>query len=186
MMPDVRLERTESNSNELWQKYREMARIMSILCNRTAGWYNLWKQIVMIPLIILSSSLAVLNGSFQDNNGMRIVNIVCNSITAVLIGINSQLRISEKASMYYDLASKFSKLEHSIEQNVSLRDVSSDKLNNFIQTYDTLMESVNGVPEFIKRNMGSVLSKHRYIPYILGGYSNHPSQTDLGAVSGTA
>ena len=176
-MGDEELPRCVS-SISLWDKYKEMSRIMSILCNNVGSYYNFWKQLLQVPLIITSSAMAILNSNIESKE-MKIINIAFNALTAVLISLNNQLKFNEKASQFFTLGMKFSKLEHSIETAINLNDMNNEKLNTFIIAYDNLMENTDNIPDYVKKQMKKKISNYIYIPYILNGDSHHNSNANI-------
>ena len=119
--------------DELVDKYSDFCYCMSHLCNRTSNYYNRIKQIIEIPLIFTSSTLAILNSSMREGEALRIFNIVINTITAILINVQSRLKISEVSASCKELAIRFDKLQAEIEKSRMFNDISQDKINSFIK-----------------------------------------------------
>jgi len=156
-------------------KYKDFAHVMAILCNRTANYYSFIKQIFIIILVLPSSVMAVLNSGISETH-MRIPNIIINACTALLISLNNSLKISEKADKNNQLSLKFAKLEHEIEQCISMNTITPDKINGFINSYDILLEQCDNFPQWIKDNVKK-LNNNRYLPHMFNGGSPPDSPT---------
>ena len=52
-------------------QYRDKAYICSILCQQSSDWYNVLKTITNIPLIVISTSMSILNSLNINNHLIR-------------------------------------------------------------------------------------------------------------------
>ena len=150
---------------------------MSILNNKSSVHYYFIKQCIEIPLIFVSATLAILNSNF-DSGTIRILNIVCNSVTAVLINLNSRLQINEKYNLTKELALKFDKIEANLEKLVNLRQLTEEKIQSIITQYENTMESCPTYPVYIKDRVLTLCS-NLDVPYILNGRSERRASSHI-------
>eukprot|EP00960_Hanusia_phi_P007943 227707-Hanusia_phi.AAC.1 len=113
--------------------------------------------------------MAILNSSFSPEE-LRVINVVINSITAILINIQSRMRISEVAASCKDLAIRFNKLQSEIDKAVSFNDLSNDKISGYIKEYEILIAACPVFPAHIKDNLKKQLNNTIETPFILNGY----------------
>lgn len=155
--------------DELTSKYLDHTYAMSHLCSKTSTYYDRIKKFIEIPLIFTSSILALLNGSMQETETLKITNIVVNCITAILINLQSRMRVSELASQTKTLAQAFDKLQGDIQKAQSFNEMTQDKLTSFIQNYDTLVTQCPVFPKKIKDNLSREMIGID-LPYLFNGY----------------
>lgn len=155
--------------DELTSKYLDHCYAMSHLCSKTSSYYDTIKKVIEIPLIFTSSTLALLNSSFGDGETLKILNIIINCLTAILINVQSRMRISELASQTKSLAQAFDKLQGEIQKTVTFNQMTEDKLSAFIQAYDTLVTQCPVFPRHIRDKMSKTL-KNIDLPYLFNGY----------------
>lgn len=165
----------------LHKKYKDMAKVMAIVCSKTSSYFYMWKQVINIPLIFISGILSVLNSNISDFEVLRYLNITCNLLTAILIGLNNNMKFAERANLFNQLSNKFSKLEHAIEQAVNINDLTNDKLNSFITQYEALIENIDNVPNHIKNNVRNQYNGDYFMPVLLNGDS--PNNTNNSPIS---
>ncbi len=65
-----------NNNNNLIHEYFDKSYITSILCELSYNYYSFLYQILMLPTILSSSVLTVLNSSSIDEGSVKIINIV--------------------------------------------------------------------------------------------------------------
>ena len=68
------------------QDYRDKSYVLSILYERHSGFYNFIKNIINIPLILISSSMSIINSNFEPQE-LKIINITVNCIVALLLSM---------------------------------------------------------------------------------------------------
>ena len=114
---------------------------LSLLCNKTASHWSLIKFILSIPLILTSSIMCVLN-SFENNNdenSMRLPNIIVNAVSVLVLSVQNNLKASEKVEMFKSLGICYIELAHKIE-GLEDDELTRENLNLFTQKYDDLLK----------------------------------------------
>jgi hypothetical protein len=162
----------EQRQINLLKSYKDKSYIMGVLCEKSFEHFNFIKSICNIPLILISSVMAILNSSSFDGNEMKIPNIVINSLTAMIIGIINNFRINEKESNFKQLSCKFMKISHSIEDKLHnhLETLSSSDISNQIKEYDNLIEQIDFTfPTAIQKTVKKLYKNKKQLPAILNG-----------------
>ena len=113
---------------------------LSLLCNKTPGYWSLIKFILTIPLILTSSIMCVLNSFESENNQkMRLPNIIVNAMSVLVLSVQNNLKASEKVELFKSLAISYIELAHSIEA-LEDEEFTRENLNTFTQKYDDLLK----------------------------------------------
>jgi len=162
----------EQRQINLLKSYKDKSYIMGVLCEKSFEHFNFIKSICNIPLILISSVMAILNSSSFDGNEMKIPNIVINSLTAMIIGIINNFRINEKESNFKQLSCKFMKISHTIEDKLHnhLETLSSSDISNQIKEYDNLIEQIDFTfPTSIQKTVKKLYKNKKQLPAILNG-----------------
>jgi hypothetical protein len=158
--------------------YLDKAFMMSILCDYTRNYYYKAGIILTIPTILLSAILCIFNAigtnNIPDNHHfiLTITNIVINGIITFIASLHSLLKINDKFNQFQTLTTKFAKLEHYIENNITNY---PDKINEIfideiIKTYDALIDDIDFTfPEFIKKQIKLKYKDKRTMPNVLNG-----------------
>ena len=76
------------NQNQIkqLQSYRDKSYVSSILFQKHSDSYNLMKNIINFPLIIISSVMGLINSNFEPEK-LKIMNIILNCLTALILGL---------------------------------------------------------------------------------------------------
>jgi len=158
---------------QLYIKYKDYCYVMSVLCNRSGAYYAFIKQIFLVILIIPSSSMAIINGAFNET-ALKPVNIIVNAIVAVLIAIQNTLKIAERADIFNTMSIKFLKLCSEIESSIINDNMSNEHLNTIINNYNSLIEQISfNFPERIKKEI-KTKNKHKHLPHVLNDGTSPP------------
>jgi len=113
---------------------------LSLLCNKTAGHWSLIKFVLSIPLILTSSVMCVMNNFESENNQtMRLANIVVNAVSVLVLSVQNNLKASEKVGLFKSLAISYIELAHKIE-GLEDEELTCENLNAFTQKYDDLLK----------------------------------------------
>ena len=155
---------------ELLKSYKDKAYIMGILCELSNNHYTFVKNMINIPLILINTSMTILNSIIEDSNDLKIPNIILNSLTGVIIGLVSSFKVYEKIQTFHQLQSKFNKLTSNIEKELILNidDITSDEINNFIETYDNLIDNMEyPISHSIKDKVKKKFEEKLTLPAIL-------------------
>lgn len=128
---------------KLLKKYKDKSLIMGILGTRSYEFFSTLQSFVNIPLILSSTTLAILNSASLTGEEMKIPNIVINSITGLTLALVNNFKINDKVSAFKNLGTKMTKLNNRIEEAVAndINDITSEKLTLFIKEYETLNET---------------------------------------------
>ena len=159
-----------SVQKEIIFQYRDKAYICSILCQQTSDWYNVLKTVTNIPLILMSTSLSIINSLNIDNMDMRVPNIVINALFALILSLINNFSISEKQANFRSLHLKYTKLTHFIEDKITneLENCTKEDIRKLINDYDVLTDNLDyPYPGFIKKRVKTRFFGKKTLPNIL-------------------
>ena len=141
---DLKNIQTEKNLVELLKKYKDKSLVVSILAKRSYEYFSTIKSFVNIPLILSSTTLAILNSANFSGDQMKVPNIVINSITGLTLAMVSNFKINEKTTVFQNVATKMTKLNHRIEESLTtnIEELTSDKVLSFIKEYEAIVDQV--------------------------------------------
>ena len=147
------LQRTASINDTKYIKildsYNDKSFVYSVLLIQSARYYGVLKYSFQLPIIITSSVLSILNGStgsqFLDDN-MSLINTIFNILTALILSINNVFKFESLANDFKNNGIKFQKLSHLIESKVLEGNINSEFINSIINTYDSIVESIDDEP----------------------------------------
>ena len=95
---------------ELLKSYKDKSYIMGLLCEQSYNYYSFVKNMINIPLILINTSMTILNSIIENSNDLKIPNILLNSSTGLIIAFVSQYKLYEKINEFHQLQNKFNKL----------------------------------------------------------------------------
>jgi len=144
-----------SDQLELLKQYKEKAYINSLLAEESYNYYNYTKNIINIPLIICNSGMVCINSIIEDQNLLKILNIILNSSTGLILSLISNFKIYESLSQFKELHIKYSKLSHQIESKMNDPDnITIDYVNSVIEDFDNIDDTINySYPNKIKKRV---------------------------------
>lgn len=167
------LNKTQIN---LLKQYKDKSLITSILAKRSFDYFSTIKTLVNLPLILSSTSLAILNSASLNANEMKMPNIIINGITGLTLAMIGNFKITEKVELYKNLSNKMTKLNHRIEESLinDIENLDKEKLSNFIKEYESLIELLDyPFPISVKKK---VYEKYKnsglYLPNSLIGFDD--------------
>lgn len=140
----------------LLKKYKDKSLIMGILGKRSYEFFSTLQSFVNIPLILSSTTLAILNSASLTGEQMKIPNIVINSVTGLTLALVNNFKINDKVSAFKNLGIKMTKLNNRIEEAIAndVDNLTSEKLTLFIKEYETLNETCDyNFPTSIKKKI---------------------------------
>lgn len=140
----------------LLKKYKDKSLIMGILGKRSYEFFSTLQSFVNIPLILSSTTLAILNSASLTGEQMKIPNIVINSVTGLTLALVNNFKINDKVSAFKNLGIKMTKLNNRIEEAIAndMDNLTSEKLTLFIKEYETLNETCDyNFPTSIKKKI---------------------------------
>jgi len=151
------------------KQYRDKSFVMSVLCQMTSDYYNRYKNIISVPLIVSSSIMTILNASDFDSNSMKYSNVVLNTATALVLSMSSAFKVVEKCSAFRSASIKMTKLTHQIEDKILYNEsLDREDVRDIIMQYDAINESIEyAFPESIKKKVIAIYKGNRVMPNIL-------------------
>ena len=124
----------------------------------------------MIPLIIITSVLSIINASDFDSKQMKLPNVIINASVAMIMAMIQNFKLSEKESIFKQINSKMTRHCHLIEDmlNNSLQTLDSEDVSKVILEYDNIIDMNEFTfPNHIKRNVTSIYKGKRALPSVL-------------------
>ena len=160
----------------LLKKYQDKSLIMGILGKRSYDFFYTLQSLVNIPLILSSTTLAILNSVSLTGEEMKIPNIIINSITGLTLALVNNFKINDKVSAFKNLGIKMTKLNNRIEEAIAddIDNITSEKISLFIKEYETLNEACDySFPTNIKKKIyNSYKNKGLTLPNALIGFDD--------------
>ena len=164
-----------TNNLDIIQQYKDKAFIYNILSIRTSTFYNRIKNIIQLPIILISSVMAILNSTFPPDD-MQISNVVLNGCTAFLMNLAGTYQIAEKASRFKSVGQKWSQLLHLIEDKINNSNLDSSDIQDITRIFDEIVSQCDDIPQFICNNVKKTF-RDRHMPVILQDGSSSPSRS---------
>ena len=86
--------------------------------------------------------MSVLNSSDFNPSDMKMPNVILNISTSLILSLSNSFKFNNKTTNFTNVGSKFTKLEHQIEDNLinDIYDINIDTIRRFINEYDHLYE----------------------------------------------
>jgi hypothetical protein len=97
--------------------------------------------------------MVCINSIIEDQNTLKILNIILNSSTGLILSLISNFKIYEQINQFHQLNIKFNKLSNVIDSKISndYENITSDFINNIMNDYEAILESQDfNYPEKIK------------------------------------
>ena len=155
---------------DLLVAYRDRSYVFASLCSSSYEFFSKLRSLMNIPLLIISSLMAILNsGQFQPET-MKLPNIIINACTALILALIANFRLAEKDTEFKKVSIQMTKLCHKIEDdlNNNLRTLTGENISNFIKEYDNIVENLDYTfPYFLKERCKKMYKNNRSLPSIL-------------------
>ena len=134
--------------------YQERCFINSLLYQQSMDFNMFLRNIINIPLILISGILTILN-STMDEKDMKIINIVLNGTVGLILGIMNNFKINDKIAIFKNQKNKMIKLEHKIDNFLhTSTDINIKDIEDIVATYDVYIEEIElEIPHFIKKRI---------------------------------
>ena len=117
--------------------------ITNILCDLSYNYYNFINNCIMLPTILGSSILTIMNSADIDNIKMKIINITLNGLNTLILAISTNYKLNDRINNYKSNRTKIIKLQHIIESYMLKNDtVTPALLEGFINEYDKIYEDL--------------------------------------------
>jgi len=130
---------------EILKDYSDKCYITAILCELSYNFYSTIYNISLLPTILGSSILTILNSSEIDNDILKKINISVNGVNTIILALINSYRLNDRINSFNNSRIKFNKLNHLIESVVNKNNDSEiDKgvIENIINEYDKLFEDI--------------------------------------------
>ena len=92
--------------------------ITNILCDLSYNYYNFINNCIMLPTILGSSILTIMNSAEIDNSKMKIINITLNGLNTLILAISTNYKLNDRINNYKTNKIKIIKLQHIIESYI--------------------------------------------------------------------
>lgn len=162
-----------TNKLEVLRNYRDKIYVMTLICSKSASYYGGINNYITAFVILLSTTLSVLNGIMDYNTKeLKYVNVVFNAVLAIFVGLNRAFRYGEKSSDFHKYCLNFTQLEHSIENeyNVKSGTISEEFLGNITTLYDTYLDGLSySIPGNIIGKVKKEIGNEYDLPLSMGG-----------------
>jgi hypothetical protein len=147
--------------------YQERCFINSLLFEQMMTHNIFVRNILNIPLILISAILTVLN-SIVDEGQMKIINIIMNGTIGLILSMMNNFNINDKIATFKNEKHKIIKLQHKIDGYLNTStEISNKDLEEIISAYDAIIEEQEyPILDFIKRSIKKKY-KHMSMPLSL-------------------
>jgi len=145
--------------------YQERCFINALLFEGMMNHNIFVRNLFNFPLIIISGILTILNSIIEDQNDMKICNIILNGTVALILSISNSLKINDKITTFKNVKNKIIKLQHKIDNYLNTRgDIDVKDVEEIITSYDLIIEEVEyPILDFIKTRIKKKY-KHMSMP----------------------
>ena len=131
--------------NLILKEYSDRCYITFILCDLSYNFYSNIYNVCMLPTILGSSVLTILNSSEIDNEILKKINISVNGLNAIVLALANSYRLNDRMNTFNNSKIKFNKLNHLIESILTKNadtEINKGMLENIINDYDKLYEDL--------------------------------------------
>lgn len=150
---------------ELLKQYKEKAFVSALLAEEAHSYYIYVKNLINIPLIITNSAMVIINAIIIDQDLLKVLNIILNSSTGLVLGLINNFKIHENIQQFHQLQIKFNKLSHSIDSKLlnDINNISNEYITAVVDDYDQIYDGMdynfpNHIKKRIKRQFQNQLS----------------------------
>ena len=150
---------------ELLKQYKERSFVSCLLAEQSHNHYVFVKNIINIPLIVTNSAMVIINAIITDQDLLKVLNILLNSSTGLILSLISNFKIYENIQQFHQLQIKFNKLSHQIDSKITndINNISTEYISSVVDDYDGIYESIefnfpNSIKKRIKKQFEEKLS----------------------------
>jgi hypothetical protein len=143
-------------NTQILNEYQQKITILAILCSKTSKHYSTYKNTLVLPNILITAALTILNSIITDVNNIKLVNISLSASSTLLIALDKSFQFSEKASLFFKSSTNLITLSHSIDKYKvnPTNDNSNEFVNHLINQYDSIIENITyEIPSYIIDNV---------------------------------
>ena len=126
----------------LLKQYKDKAFVNAILAEESCNYYNFVKNLINIPLIVCNSVMVCVNSIITEQDTLKILNIILNASTGLIIGMISNFKIYEKINQYHLLYIKYNKLSNLMDSKLT-----NDMENINITFIEGIIDDYNNIGE---------------------------------------
>ena len=126
----------------LLKQYKDKAFVNAIMSEESCNYYNFVKNLINIPLIVCNSVMVCVNSIITDQDTLKILNIILNASTGLIIGMISNFKTYEKINQYHLLYIKYNKLSNLIDSKLT-----NDMENINITFIEGIIDDYNNIGE---------------------------------------
>jgi len=152
---------------QLLKQYQDKSYINALLAEESTNYYNFIKNIINIPLIICNTAMVCINSIIVDQDLLKILNIILNSSTGLILSLISNFKLYEHIQQYHQLQIKFNKLCHLIDSKITndLENINNDFISNVVEDYDQISESIEfAYPNSVKKRIKKQYEGKLHLP----------------------
>lgn len=155
--------------------------ITNILCELSYNYYNFINNCIMLPTILGSSILTIMNSADIDNSKMKIINITLNGLNTVILAISTNYKLNDRINNYKINRTKIIKLQHIIESFMLKNEtITPALLEGFINEYDKIYDDLLfGFPHHIKMKVISKYQGKKSLPNSLNFLATTDATADI-------
>jgi hypothetical protein len=141
---------------ELLVQYKDKAFISAILAEESNNYFTFIKNLINIPLIVTNSAMVIINAIIVDQELLKILNIILNSSTGLILSLISNFKIYENIQLFHQVKGKFNKLSHVIDNKLTndSDNITAEFITNIIEDYDQIYDGMEYTfPPTIKKRI---------------------------------
>ena len=142
---------------ETLKVYGDKSYITTILCDLSYNYYSFIYNICLLPTILGSSVLTILNSSMIDESILKKLNIIVNGLNTIILALVNSYRLNDRINTFKNIKIKFNKLTHLIESITNKNsngEINKAIIENIINEYDKLFEDLTyQFPHHIKQKV---------------------------------
>ena len=157
---------------------KDRTEVASILCSRSSIYYSRLKHMLIIPNLIISSCSAIINNQIFEYETLKIYNTVVNSITVLLLGLVTTLKVSENADIFRNTATQLTKILHEIESREGSETITTEFITQSTEKYDVLMSTLPHFPNHVKNNVRNEFGTKKWLPLVINGIAKLTVEPD--------
>jgi len=131
---------------DILKEYSDRCYITAILCDLSYNFYSTIYNISLLPTILGSSVLTILNSSEINDGILKKINTSLNGMNTIILALVNSYRINDRINSFNNSKIKFNNLNHLIESIVNKnndKDIDKGVIENIINEYDTLFEDIS-------------------------------------------
>lgn len=145
---------------ESLKKYNDRIYISSVLCDLSFNFYSNIYNFLLLPTILGSSILTVINTAEISDSILKIINISINGLNTIVLALVNSYKLNDRITLFKNHKIKFTKLNHICENIINNKDDERPSgeyksvIENIINEYDKLQEElIYQYPNHIKKKV---------------------------------